>query len=41
MMAKPVQLRPVSEAEKRELERLSRSRTAEQWQVERARIILG
>lgn len=40
-MAKPVQLRPVSETEKRELECLSRSRTAEQRQVERARIILG
>lgn len=40
-MAKPVQLRPVTEAEAKELRRLSRSRTAAQRQVERARIILG
>jgi len=40
-MPKSVQLRPVTEAEKQTLERLSRSRTAEQRQVERARIILG
>jgi hypothetical protein len=40
-MPKVVTLRPVNENEKRELERLSRSRTAAQRQVERAQIILG
>jgi transposase len=40
-MPKPVQLRPVTEAEEEELERLSRSRTAPQRQVERAQIMLG
>jgi transposase len=40
-MPKVVTLRPVNESEKRELERLSRSRTAAQRQVERAQIILG
>ncbi len=40
-MPKPVQLRPVTEAEEKELVRLSRSRTAAQRQVERAQIILG
>lgn len=40
-MAKAVKLRAVNEGEKRELERLSRSRTAAQRQVERAQIILG
>jgi len=40
-MGKAVQLRPVTAAEKRELERLSRSRTAPRRHVERARMILG
>lgn len=40
-MPKVVTLRSVSESEKRELERLSRSRTAARRQVERAQIILG
>ncbi len=40
-MPKTVRLGSVSENEKRELERLSRSRTAAQRQVERAQIILG
>src|SRR5215207_1451031 len=40
-MPKSVALRSVSESEKRELERLSRSRTAAQRQVERAQIMLG
>ena len=40
-MPKPVQLRPVTETEKQELERLSRSRTAPLRHVERARIVLG
>jgi transposase len=40
-MPKTVALRTVSEDEKRELERLSRSRTAAQRHVERAQIILG
>lgn len=40
-MPKSVTLRAVSEQEKRELERVSRSRTAAQRQVERAQIILG
>lgn len=39
-MAKPIQLRPVTEAEEKELVHLSRSRTAPQRQVERAQIIL-
>jgi transposase len=38
---KSVSLGSVSESEKRELERVSRSRTAAQRQVERAQIILG
>jgi hypothetical protein len=38
---KSVSLRSVSESEKRELERLNRSRTAARRQVERAQIILG
>lgn len=41
VMPKTVILRSVSANEKRELERLSRSRTAAQRQVERAQIILG
>ena len=41
VMPKTVTLRSVSANEKRELERLSRSRTAAQRQVERAQIILG
>lgn len=41
IMPKSVALREVSESEKRELERLSRSRTAAQRHVERAQIILG
>jgi transposase len=40
-MPKSVALRSVSDPEKRELERLSRSRTAAQRHVERAQIILG
>lgn len=40
-MPKSVSLRSVNESEKRELERLSRSRTAAQRHVERAHIILG
>ena len=40
-MPKAVTLRPVSESEKEELERLRRSRTAARRQVERAQIILG
>lgn len=40
-MPKVVTLRAVNESEKRELERLSRSRTAAQRQVERAQIMLG
>jgi transposase len=40
-MPKVVTLRPVNESEKRELERLCRSRTAARHQVERAQIILG
>ena len=40
-MPKSVTLRVVSESEQQELERLSRSRTAAQCKVERARIILG
>jgi transposase len=39
-MPKRVELRPLSEEEQTELERLSRSRTAEQRLVERARIVL-
>ncbi len=41
MMPKAVELRSVSDTEKRELERVSRSRTAPQRHVERAQIILG
>jgi transposase len=41
MMAKAVQLRPVTDKEQQELEGLSRSRTAPRRQVERATIILG
>ena len=41
VMPKTVTLRSVSANEKRELERLSRSRTAAQRHVERAQIILG
>jgi transposase len=41
VMPKSVALRSITEEEKRTLERVSRSRTAEQRQVERARIILG
>lgn len=40
-MPKRVQVREVSEEEREQLERLSRSRTAPQRHVERARIILG
>lgn len=40
-MPKVMRMRPVSESEKRELERLSRSRTAARRQVERAQIMLG
>jgi transposase len=40
-MPKVVTLRSVNESEKRELERLSRSRMATRRQVERAQIILG
>jgi transposase len=40
-MPKRVRLRPVTDEERTELERISRSRKAEQRQVERARIILG
>lgn len=40
-MRRQVELRPVSEAEKEQLERLERSRTAPHRQVERAQIILG
>lgn len=40
-MPKSVTLRAISEHEKRELERVSRSRTAAKRQVERAQIILG
>jgi transposase len=40
-MAKRIKLRSVSESEKKELERLSRSRTAPQRQVERAKIVTG
>lgn len=40
-MAKRIKLRAVKESEKQELERLSRSRTAPQRQVERAKIVLG
>jgi transposase len=40
-MPKPVKLRAVSADEKRELERVSRSRTAARRHVERAQIILG
>lgn len=40
-MGKAVQLRPVTAAEKQELERLSRSRTAPRRPVERAKIIRG
>lgn len=40
-MPKVVALRPVTDSEKQALERLSRSRTAAQRQVERAQIILG
>lgn len=40
-MATRIKLRAISESEKQELERLSRSRTAPQRQVERARIVLG
>ncbi len=40
-MPKTVRLRAISEDEKRELERVSRSRTAAQRHVERAQIILG
>ena len=40
-MPKAMQLRPVTEAEKKELERLSRSRTAPLRHVERAQIVLG
>jgi transposase len=41
VMPKTVALRPVSSREKRELERLNRSRTAAQRHVERAQIIRG
>jgi transposase len=40
-MPKQVQLRAVTEQERKTLEQLSRSRTAQQRQVERAQIILG
>jgi transposase len=40
-MAKRIQLREMSTEEQQGLERLSRSRTAPQRQVERARIVLG
>ena len=40
-MPKTVRLEAISEDEKRELERVSRSRTAAQRHVERAQIILG
>ena len=40
-MAKRLKVRAISESEKQELERLSRSRTAPQRQVERAKIVLG
>ena len=40
-MAKRIQLREMRPEEQQELERLSRSRTAPQRKVERARIILG
>ena len=40
-MPKTVRLGAISEDEKRELERVSRSRTAAQRHVERAQIILG
>ena len=40
-MVKRVQLRPLTAEEQQELERINRSRKAEQRQVERARIILG
>ena len=40
-MPKAVTLRAVSESEKRELERLSRSRTAARREVERSKMILG
>jgi len=39
-MATWIKLRAISESEKQELERLSRSRTAPQGQVERAKIVL-
>src|SRR5215216_3971687 len=41
MMPKQVQLRAVTESERKTLEHVSRSRTAQQRQVERAQIILG
>jgi transposase len=40
-MGKRIQLRKMSEEERQELERISRSRTVAQRKVERARIILG
>lgn len=40
-MAKRIQLRPVTAKERQTLERLGRSRTAPQRQVERAQVVLG
>lgn len=40
-MVKRIKLRAISESDKQELERLSRSRTAPQRHVERAKIVLG